>query len=488
MLQSVKIVNIFLCGGSGKRLWPLSRSEYPKQFLKLFNGESLLVNTIKRNESLNKIYDHLKPIVVTNINYRYILNNEFISSGLKNKNFDMIFEPVSKNTAPAIFSAIAHLNSKNNTDVIVIVSPTDHNFQNISSFKKTLKIAIQDANKGFISAIGVEPSRPETGYGYIKIRNSIEKNLPSYDIECFTEKPNLKNAKNFFKSNSYFWNSGIFVFKLSVINEYLLKYSEKLFKLTTQSYLNCTKNKNNFFLDRDIYSNLNAISFDYEFMEKISNNLIKAKLAPLYQSGWSDLGSHDALIELNKKDNNNNSISGDVITNMSRDNLVISDDKLVVLSNVNDLQIFNMRDVLLIKSKDKDKDNESIIKILKNKKREELNLNTKIHRPWGWYDVLDFDKNHKVKRICVYPKQSLSLQSHKKRSEHWVVIKGKAKVFNHDNEKILKTNESLFIRKGSKHRLSNPFNIDLEIIEVQTGTYLNEDDIVRFDDKYDRND
>lgn len=478
----INILNIFLCGGEGKRLWPLSREHYPKQFLKLINNQSLLINSIKRFENLKKYYNSSRSVIVSNNEYRYILENELKSSGLKLNNFDFLYEPYSKNTAPAILSSILHLSNQSN-DPILIISPTDHHYTNNSYFEKAIKEAVVQANNGYICTIGIKPSKPETGYGYIKIKKRSNSSSRSLDINSFIEKPSFEKAKKFVASNSYFWNAGIFIFKLSVIKEHLNKFDEKLVDQISDSYKNCISNeKNIFLLNEEKYKKIKPISFDYEFMEKIFMKQINSKVIPLPEGTWSDLGSFESLFDIYKKDKFNNSISGNVISNDSKDNLIISDDKLVILSGVNKMKIINTPEVLFIKSnfirENTDKTTMALktqlnsLKFLKSKK---------VHRVWGWYDVLSFGESYKVKHIYVYPKKSLSLQSHKKRSEHWVVFSGKAKVYNQGEEKVIKKNESVFIQKNKKHKLSNPFSIPLEIIEVQTGTYLEEDDIKRYD-------
>ena len=466
------IVPVILAGGGGVRLWPLSREFYPKQFINLVNDTSLFQDTIMR------LPDELdSPLVICNEEHRFIVAEQLRQINSSNKG--IILEPIGKNTAPAI--AIAAMNLLNEReDPILIVLSTDHLIDNNQKFLKTIRIARKIAEQGKMVAIGVQPNKPEIGYGYIEVDNS-EKN-EYYNIISFTEKPNLKAAKKYLNSGNHYWNSGIFIFKASVYLNELKKYEPEIFTICKKSCVNPPKDLDFIRLDNEEFYKCPNKSIDYAVMEKTNNGVVVP-----FDGSWSDIGSWEALWNSKVKDSNNNVSEGDVVLKKVQNSYIHSSNRLIVVNDISDLIIIDTQDALLVSSKKSSQDIKNIVQNLKKDNRSEPNNHRKVYRPWGYYDSIDTGKGFQVKRIFVNPGAKLSLQKHKKRSEHWVIVKGIALITCGKKVFQLNENQSTYIPKEEIHRLENKSDSPLEIIEIQTGDYLGEDDIIRLEDDYHRN-
>ena len=465
------IVPVILSGGSGTRLWPLSRTFFPKQFINLVNDTTLFQDTIMRLP--NEVSE---PLIICNEAHRFIVAEQLrqIESG----NIGIILEPVGKNTAPAI--AIAAMKLLNdNKDPILLVLSSDHLIKNNQKFHNSIIVANEIAEQKKLVAIGVEPSAAETGYGYIEIDNSDKSEY--YNIISFTEKPNQKNAKKYLDSGNYLWNSGIFLFRASV-------YLRELEKFEPEIYTACKKSSKSVNIDSDFirldnihFRKCPSKSIDYAVMEKTND----AVVVP-FNGVWSDIGSWDTLWKAKPKDTNNNVIEGDVILDKVSNSYVYSSNRLVSATNLSDLIIIDTQDALLVSSKKSSQNINNIVEKLKIDSRSEKDDNRKVYRPWGYFDSIDYGEGFQVKRLFINPGAKLSLQKHQKRAEHWVVVKGIALVTCGENKYKLTENQSTYIPKGEIHRLENREKNPLEIIEIQTGNYLGEDDIIRLEDDYER--
>ena len=466
------IVPVILAGGGGARLWPLSREFYPKQFINLVNDTSLFQDTIMRLP--DELYS---PLVICNEEHRFIVAEQLRQINSSNKG--IILEPIGKNTAPAI--AIAAMNLLNEReDPILLVLSADHLIDNNQKFLKKIRIARKIAEQGKMVAIGVQPNKPEIGYGYIEVDNS-EKN-EYYNIISFTEKPNLKAAKKYLNSGNHYWNSGIFIFKASVYLNELKKYEPEIFTICKKSCVKPPKDLDFIRLDNEEFYKCPNKSIDYAVMEKTNNGVVVP-----FDGSWSDIGSWEALWSSKVKDSNNNVSEGDVILKKVQNSYIHSSNRLIVVNDISDLIIIDTQDALLVSSKKSSQDIKNIVQNLKKDNRSEPNNHRKVYRPWGYYDSIDTGKGFQVKRIFVNPGAKLSLQKHKKRSEHWVIVKGIALITCGKKVFQLNENQSTYIPKEEIHRLENKSDSPLEIIEIQTGDYLGEDDIIRLEDDYHRN-
>ena len=475
-MTNQEIIPIVLCGGSGTRLWPLSRESYPKQFLNLeeSNNKSLLQNTCERILSIKNISD---PILVCNKEHRFIAAEQLRNININPKS--ILLEPFGRGTAPAV--AIAALKAKENSEnPFLLVLSSDHIISNKENLIKVLQLAINYADQGRLVTFGVKPDYPETGYGYIESSSNLNNDLGS-QIKRFIEKPNLAKAKKYIKNKNFFWNSGIFLFKANDILRELKSFEPKILE-------NCQKALNSSQLDLDFerietehFSKCDDISLDIAVMEKTSLGTV----IPM-EIGWKDIGSWNQLWDYSNKDESGNVLKGNVIFEDSKNCFFRSEERLIVGINLEDIIVVETNDAVLVVNKNFTQKVKKIVQTLKNKSYKESYENSKVYRPWGYFTTLAEENNWKVKIIVVNPNSSLSCQLHKKRSEHWTVVSGSAEVEVDSNISILEKNQSTYIPKNCKHRLSNPNKSLLTLIEVQNGEYLGEDDIIRFEDAYGR--
>lgn len=464
-----QIIPVILSGGSGSRLWPISRESRPKQFLVINDSNySLLQQSLLRAKRLSAS----APIIVSNHNYRFLVAEQLRQIGVFGS---IILEPSQRNTAPAIALAAQEAGA---TDELLLVLPADHAIRDEEKFEEAVTRAIPLAQSGKLVTFGVLPTEPHTGYGYIKAGASIDE---GYIVSCFTEKPDLKTASEYLSGHGYYWNSGIFLFRADKYLDELRAYRGDIYEASVSSFRGATKELDFCWIDDNAFNKCPGESVDYAVMEKTSD----AVVVPL-DVGWSDIGSWSALSDVSKADFNGNISVGDTMLHDAKNTYVRSDDKLVAAVGVEDLVIVSTSDALLVISKHHAQYVKSIVEKLKNLGRRESQDHPEVFRPWGKYETVDSGAEYKVKRIVVNPGEKLSLQLHHRRAEHWVVVSGRAFVTNGDREYILSVNESTYIPLGTKHRLENRENYPLELIEIQTGGYLEEDDIVRFDDEYGR--
>ena len=459
---------VILAGGSGSRLWPVSRSMRPKQFLNIHDESSMLRNTISR---LN-LTDINSITVICNEEHRFFVSDQLQGINIEKK---IITEPVGRNTAPAITLAAL----SNQEERLMLILPADHVIDNTDKFNKILIQATSIANDDKLVTFGIVPNEPNTGYGYIEA--DIGDDF-YFNVKSFHEKPNIDKAKEYIQSDKYFWNSGMFLFNSKKYISQIQKYREDIFSACEESIDKSDFMDNILKVDLDSFSKTPSESIDYALMEKTTD----AVVIPM-EITWNDVGTWKALSEIKDKDSNGNTLDGDIYVRDTKNTYIQSEDSLVATTGIDNLIIVNTKDALLVASKDSSQDVKEIVDSLKNMNREEYKLHKEVFRPWGSYESLIISDEYQVKKLTVYPLQKLSVQMHYKRSEHWVVVKGKARITNGKDEFTLLKNESTYIPVETVHALENPSNNEnLEIIEVQTGTYFGEDDIVRFEDRYGR--
>jgi mannose-1-phosphate guanylyltransferase/mannose-1-phosphate guanylyltransferase/mannose-6-phosphate isomerase len=464
------MIPVILSGGSGTRLWPLSRGQYPKQFLPLVSRYTMLQETIRR---LDGIADLQAPIAVCNEDHRFMLAEQLWEIGIKPA--AIILEPVGKNTAPAV--ALAALSAS--ADDILLVLPADHVIANLPAFHHAIAQAKILAEQDFLVTFGIVPNEPETGYGYIK-RDDVQYG-DAFKVAAFVEKPDADTAQQYVDSGDYFWNSGMFAFKAGRFLQELEKFNPAMLAACRQSLDAATIDLDFVRLNKAAFSACPADSIDYAVMEKTD----KAVVIPL-DADWNDVGSWSALWDVKEKDECGNAISGDVLTVDSHNSFIHAERKLVAVIGISDLVVVETDDAVMIAPKDRVQEVKNIVDQLKALGRKEASFHRKVFRPWGQFDSVDSGERHQTKRIIVNPGAKLSLQKHHHRAEHWVVVKGTALVTKGDESLLLSENESTFIPLGVVHCLENPGVIPLEIVEVQSGSYLGEDDIVRLNDQYGR--
>ena len=484
-MDKVYISPVILSGGSGSRLWPLSREEYPKQFLSFLDSNSLFQDGISRIKTIaNKKIEIDDILVVANEKHRFLVLDQLDKIHL-NKKTKILLEPFGLNTAPALTLAALEAEKKGNDPVLVVV-PADQTITDEKAFNQALESAIKVALNNSIVILGISPNAPNTGYGYIKVDESIGK-FDQVNVDKFIEKPNLEKAKEYLKSGNYFWNGGIFVVKTSVWLKAIDKFRSDILIATKAAWKKKSIDGEFIRPDAELYKAIPADSIDFSVMEKCPNSReFEIQMIPL-DCGWNDLGSWEAFFQTNKVDKDGNVQFGDSLTCATKDSLIYSTKRLVSTLGVKNLIIVETDDALLVADRSKSQDVKKIVEQLKGSNRSEYGIHRKVHRPWGWYDNIDSGEGFKVKRIQVNPGASLSLQMHEHRAEHWVVVRGVAEVINGEKSIKLLENESTYIPKGQSHRLSNPGPEFLEIIEVQSGKYLEEDDIIRIEDNYGRN-
>lgn len=466
------ILPIILSGGSGTRLWPLSRKHHPKQFLPLINKTTLFQDTILR---LPKGLSD--PIIICNEEHRFLAAEQIRE--IKKKTKGIILEPGPKNTAPAVTLA-ALMSTANQKDPILLVLSSDHVIENISEFHSAINIARKVAEDNKLVTFGIEPTRIETGYGYIEKGLNVTGDYSN--IKSFTEKPNLESAKKFYDSGNYLWNSGIFMFKASVFLSELKKFDPKILLACEKSLKKSVIDLDFFRIDNDEFDKCPNKSIDYALMEKTKNGVVIS-----LDSNWSDVGTWPSLWEVKSKDKNDNVVEGNVLLENTNNTFISSSNRLVSVIGVSNQVIIDTQDALLVMDKDQTHNFKKIVNRLQKDDYVELESHRKVYRPWGYYDSLDSSEEFKVKRIVVNAGSKLSLQKHQYRAEHWVVVKGIALVTCGDKVFELTENQSTYIPQGSLHRLENQQDTALEIIEIQTGSYFGEDDIYRLKDDYKRN-
>jgi mannose-1-phosphate guanylyltransferase/mannose-6-phosphate isomerase len=486
---------IILAGGSGTRFWPLSRETYPKQMLQIVGEDSLLRETIKR---INGFVPPKNIWIVTTEDKAQDIRFHLEPLGSLSKEIQIISEPVGRNTAPAIGLAAIHLNHLF-PESIMIVMPSDHAIPDSKKFLKDIKLAIQGAKKDYLVTFGIKPNRPETGYGYLKvIKSSKTKQKALLKVERFVEKPDLRTAKKYVSDGNYFWNSGIFVFKTSKILSEIQKHLPLLYKtlkeiegLLFKSVQPNQPNKFNKFNESNkpnelnklnkLYSGLESVSIDYGIMER-SNDVLMI----LATFRWSDLGSWAALDEVIEKNKTGNILKGNTIDIGSQNSTIFAGDRLVATIGLKDMVVVDTPDATLVTPKERVQEVRKVVEALKQNNREERLIHKTVERIWGSYTVLEKGYGYKIKRVVLKPKARLSLQLHRRRSEHWVVVSGIARVTRENETYLVHTNESTYIPINTKHRLENLEEVPLQIIEVQNGDYVEEDDIERFSDDYGR--
>jgi mannose-1-phosphate guanylyltransferase/mannose-6-phosphate isomerase len=481
----INVTPVILCGGSGTRLWPLSRSGFPKQFLCLTGNESLFQQAAQRLAGLAQ--DGIQvaaPLIVSGEDHRFLASEQLREIGITLG--AALLEPIGRNTAPALTLA-ALAATENGQDPVLVVTPADQTVANAAAFTKAVQQAIAQAADGNIVILGVTPDKPETGYGYIRTEQNQDASLHAMPLQvtAFVEKPNQSTAEAYLKEGGYFWNAGMFVLRASVLLKAMRTFRPDIAQACQTAWT--AKNQDAQFIrpGKEEFAVIPSESVDYAVMEHCPGSAFPIQMVPL-DAGWSDLGAWDAVWNVLSKDEHGNAHVGDVLTTDSRNTLVHASSRLVTLVGVSDLVVIETADAVLVAEKTRSQDVKHIVAQLQNRKREEQTLHRKVHRPWGWYDSIDEGGRFKVKRIQVKPKASLSLQKHHHRAEHWIVVTGTAEITNGDQVITLTENQSTYIPLGTLHRLVNPGSIPLEIIEVQSGSYLGEDDIVRFEDNYGR--
>ena len=496
-MSQTLVIPVILCGGSGTRLWPLSRSGFPKQFLALSgddSSQSLFQQVVIRINSVANAGITLgNTLVVTNEEHRFLALDQLRE--LKNIHATLLLEPAGRNTAPALTLA-AFCAQEDGDDPILVITPADQTVKNTAVFVKALQdcVAVVDAdsNKKTIAILGITPTSPETGYGYIKRQGNTGANS-EHVVDRFVEKPDSQNAQSYLADGNYFWNSGMFVLRASTWLAALNEFRPDIFVATETAWKGGTKDESGgaVFIrpDKEIFKAIPSESIDYAVIEKCpvgqSSSQFTVKMVVL-DAGWNDLGAWDAVWQVGRQDADGNVTSGDALLSGAKNSLIHASSRLVSAVGIKDLIIVETADAVLVAYRNNSQDVKNIVAQLESQKREEKNLHRKVSRPWGWYDSVDEGERFKVKRIQVKPGASLSLQMHHHRAEHWIVVKGTAEITNGDQVILLAENQSTYIPQGQTHRLANPGKEPLEIIEVQSGSYLGEDDIVRFEDSYGR--
>ncbi|ACX72266.1 mannose-1-phosphate guanylyltransferase/mannose-6-phosphate isomerase [Methanocaldococcus vulcanius M7] len=454
--------SIILAGGVGSRLFPLSREYYPKQFIKFKAFEkSLFQLTFERTLKLSNIKD---IYIITNEKHKFLVLGQIEELGYNFNEDNILIEPIGKNTLPAIYYGVKVIKERDGEDTVAVF-PSDHLIEDGAKFTKTVKEGVKLTNN-YLITFGIKPNKPHTGYGYIKPGEKLDV---GYKVEEFKEKPDFETAKKYIK-NGYLWNSGMFLFRTDIFEEEVRKHCPEVYEAFKEEDIN------------EVYKKVPDISIDYGIMEKTD----RVAVIPL-NIKWSDLGSFDAIYDVFDKDENGNIIYGENVVLNSKNNLIYTHSgKLASLIGVKDLIVVDTKDTLLICNKGDSQKVKDVVKNLKEKGDERVLFHKKVYRPWGCYEVLEEGRFYKVKKITVLPGKKLSYQLHYHRSEHWVIVKGMARVIIEGEEKFVRSGESIFVRSGYKHRLENPGKIPLEVIEIQVGEYLEEDDIVRFEDDWKR--
>ncbi|MBL0085336.1 MAG: mannose-1-phosphate guanylyltransferase/mannose-6-phosphate isomerase [Ideonella sp.] len=483
MSKTILAQPVVMAGGSGTRLWPLSRAGYPKQFLVLSGSTSLFQQAVSRLQGLAGAgIDVQAPCIVGNEEHRFLVLDQL--RDIRVEPAAALLEPMGRNTAPAVtLAALAALES--GTDPVLVVTPADQTVTNESAFTLAVRSAVRVASEGAIAILGITPDRPETGYGYIKVDASSDAAETAPKVARFVEKPDLATAEGYLAEGGYFWNAGMFVLKASVWMAALERFRPDVASATRAAWAQRSTDAKFVRPGKDEFAAVPSESVDYAVMEQCPGSDIEIRMVAL-DAGWNDLGAWEAVWQVADKDAQGNASVGDAIVKDSTNTLVHATSRLVSAVGLSNVVIVETPDAVLVADRERSQDVKLIVNQLGKERRGEQTLHRKVHRPWGWYDSIDHGPRHQVKRIMVKPGASLSLQMHHHRAEHWIVVSGTAEVTNGDKVILLAENQSTYIPLGQTHRLANPGKVPLEIIEVQSGSYLGEDDIVRFEDTYGR--
>lgn len=459
--------SIILAGGSGSRLWPLSREEYPKQLLSFDKEQSLLQKTFNRLCTFSKPAD-----IVTVTNIKHYSNIKLQLNKIDSSNV-VIGEPFGKNTAPAIASTLQYFIQQGCEDDVVLIVPSDHLIKDINGFNKTVEQGKELAEQGYIVTFGIKPTYPETGYGYIKTEKALSV---GYKVEKFVEKPNFETAKKYLDSGNYYWNGGIFMGKISTFLNEFKKYASDIYMhLGKLDFSNSTQ------INFSVYEKMPSISIDYAIMEK-SDKIALVEL----QSDWNDLGSWQSIFNVKEKDENGNVLTGKVVVDNVKNSFIYSQKEVVAVSSLENIILVETEDAIMACKLDESQNVKKLYEKLKAKASDTIKLHKTVFRPWGYYTCMNSGDGYLTKTICVMPKHKLSVQSHNHRSEHWVVLEGTALVLKDGKEYNVYAGDSIDIPLGVKHSLQNPYDKELKIIEIQKGDYISEDDIIRYEDCYGR--
>jgi len=477
--MTIQIQPVIMAGGSGTRLWPLSRTQFPKQFLVLSGTHSLFQLAALRLAGLKSTDIEVPPpVVVGNDEHRFLLLEQLRELRLSGSS--LVLEPSGRNTAPAMtLAALQAL--ENDTDPVLVVSPADQTVTDADAYTRALQDAVRRAADGSVMILGIPPTAPETGFGYIRADGDAQRRM----VAQFVEKPDRATAKRYIDAGTYYWNSGIFVLKASTWLSALETFRPDIYEATGKAWRARTTDGSFVRPGREEFESVPSESVDYAVMEKCPGSAFAIGMVPL-DAGWSDLGAWDAVWNVADKDEKGNASVGDALFEDSRNTLVHASSRLVSAVGLDNVVVVETPDAVLVADRSRSQDVKKIVTALHVKGRSEQNLHRRVLRPWGWYDSIDAGSRFQVKRIMVKPGASLSLQMHHHRAEHWIVVTGTAEVTNGDKVIMLTENQSTYIPVGQTHRLANPGKVPLEIIEVQSGAYLGEDDIVRFEDTYGR--
>ncbi len=482
----MQLLPVILSGGSGSRLWPLSREAYPKQFLPLVGNQSLLQATVSRLDGVSPSVSLMDPLIVCNEAHRFLVAEQFRL--MRREAMSVILEPIGRNTAPALALA-ALMALKSGEDPIMIVMPADHLIEDEAIFRAVVAEGVLLAERQKVVTFGIVPTGPETGYGYIRKGAALAVNENACGLDAFVEKPDIDTARQYLENGGYLWNSGLFMLKASLWLELLQKYRADIATACRNAFGKGVWDGDFFRPDGELFSASPSDSIDYAVMEKLSEEAteksVQAVVLPL-DAGWSDVGAWSALWDVSKHDAAGNASEGDVFAHDASDNLLIAKHRMLAAVGVTNLIVVETPDAVLVLNKERAQDVKAVTQYLKDAARDEHVFHKRVHRPWGNYEPIDEGSRYQVKRLTVNPGGCLSLQMHHHRAEHWIVVSGTAKVTKGEETLLLSENQSTYIPLGTLHRLENPGQIPLEIIEVQSGSYLGEDDIQRFEDIYNR--
>lgn len=469
------LLPVIMAGGTGSRLWPMSRELYPKQFLRLYGQRSMLQETVLRLDDV----DAREPVVICNQEHRFLVAEQLRQ--INKLSHNIILEPVGRNTAPAI--ALAALSAiENGDDPILLVLAADHIINNKLAFHQAIKSAFKFALQGRLVTFGIVPTGPETGYGYIHRgqEETLDEQI-AYQVSRFVEKPNKETAESYIASGEYYWNSGMFMFRAKKYLEELEKFRPDILDACKAAIQGCKESDEFIKVDRDLFIACPDESVDYAVMEKTTDAVVVG-----FDADWSDVGSWSALWEVSPKDDKGNVLTGDTFLHNANNCYINTDEKLIAAIGVDDLVIINTKDAVLVVNKDQIQDVKKVVEYLKANHRSEYKRHREIYRPWGRCDVVVQTERFNVNRITVKPGAAFSMQMHHHRTEHWVILSGTGEVTIKDQKFLLTENQSTFIPIGAQHRLENPGKIPLELLEIQSGSYLGDDDIIRIKDQYGR--